>query len=88
MDFWPIGDALRAIKRGGGLSVGAKQIKDLDNVADLELGKGYQTSDGIWGWVLEKNDVLAEAGRRLTDSELIKAFRASKIVKHIDLRVK
>ena len=56
-------------------------IGDFDKVATIGIGKGYRAPEGLWGRLLEKDDVLVEAGRGLSDSELIKAFRASNVVR-------
>ena len=57
------------------------QINDLDKASSVDLGKGYRSSAGLWGWLLGKNDVIVEDGQCLTGSRLIKAFRASNIVR-------
>ena len=53
----------------------------MDKVAALEIAKCYRTPEGLWGRLLEKNDALAEDGRGVTDSELIKAFMARNIAR-------
>ena len=58
-----------------------KKIGDLDKVSTIELGKGYRAPEGLWEWLLGKNDALGESGRCVGDIELIKAFRASNIVR-------
>ena len=54
-------------------------------IAPIELGGGGTNPEGIWGWLLGKNNVLMEEGQGLTGGGLIKAFRTSDIFKNYRL---
>ena len=56
------------------------RIIALDRAAPPELGKSCRTPEGLRGWLLEKNDVLTDDGRGLTDGEIIESPRSSKIL--------
>ena len=68
-------------QKGGNFPGVRKKIGDLDQVSALELGKGYQTPESLRVRLLGKSDVLQEDGQCLSDIELVKAFRASNVVK-------
>ena len=76
-----LSEARSAQSMGCVLSGVRNQINDMDKVAAVELGKGYRPPEALCEWWLEKNDVLAEACQCLTDSQLIKALRASNILR-------
>ena len=40
-----------------------KKISDLCRSVPTEIGKGYRTPEGLWGWMLQKNDVLMDDGK-------------------------
>ena len=56
-------------------------IGDLDKAAHAEIGKWYRAPGGLWGWLLGKNDVLMGDAQCLTDSEIVKSYRASNILR-------
>ena len=40
----------------------SEEIGDLDRIDPAKLGKVYRTPEGLWGWLLEKNDLLMYDG--------------------------
>ena len=52
------------------------------SIDPTELGEGCQSPEGLLGRLLEKNDVLTDENQGLKDSEMIKAFRTSDIVRN------
>ena len=48
-----------------------RRIKNANRIPHAEMGEGGKNPEGIWEWLLGKNDVLMEAGRGLEDGELI-----------------
>ena len=63
-----------------------KKISDLGRAAAGELGKGYRTPEGLWEWLLERNDVIMDDEQGLKDGELIKALRAGNVMNHYQFK--
>ena len=62
------------------------RIKNADRISKLELLGGGEKPDGIWEWLLGKNDVLMEACQGLVGGALINAFRSSDVFKNYRFR--
>ena len=63
-----------------------KEIRDPDRATPTELGTCYRTPEGIWAYLLRKNDILMGDGQGLADGVLVKAFRASNILNAYQFR--
>ena len=62
------------------------RIKNLDVVAQKEHAKGIRNSEGLAGYLLQKNEVLVYGVRCLSDYELMKALRNSHIAHTYEYR--
>ena len=51
-----------------------------------ELGKGATNTEGTWGCLLRKNDILEEENQVLSDYEIMTAIRNRRIVKTYKFR--
>lgn len=61
------------------------QINEIGKIPPKELGKGVRTPEGQRGLVIDKNDVLVDAGQCLTDYEIIASFRKIIVSAHIPI---
>ena len=55
-------------------------ISEQGKIATKELGGCVRTSEGLRGWLLDKNDISVGAKQGLTDYELIATLRISNIL--------
>ena len=82
-----VGCAFFAVK-GIYLNGRSGEIGDLDRAVPVELGKVYRSPEGLWRWLLAKNDVLRDDGLGITDSDRIKAIRTSNILETYQFKMK